>query len=187
MPGAELLGDALDEERNIEINRSMLKADLVFRIRYKGKPSILNLELQTEDEPGLELRLLQYDVGLYAKHKVPVLSAIIYPFETTVRPLPYKEECADEIFVTFRPKVIRLRDLDSEKIVRERQFSLYVLLPATKRPEVHLLKQALKEMYEYYDHEQFAYRVTWLECIMRRATTMLDREKQIIQEEYRVV
>jgi len=86
----------------------------------------------------------------------------------------------------LRPKVICLRDLDSEKIVREHQLSLYVLLPTTKRPEVHLLKQALKEMYEHYDEKQFAYRVTWFECLMRRTKTMSDEEKQIIQEELRM-
>jgi len=117
---------------------------------------------------------------------VPVLSLVIFLFEDGLRDLFYEEKCGDEVFATLHPKVICLRDLESEKIVREHQLSLYTLLPATKRPEVHLLKQALREMYEYYDDKQFAYRVTWFDCIMSRTETMSDEEKQIIQEELRM-
>ena len=183
LPGAELLGDALDEERNIEINRSMLKADLVFRIRYKGKPSILNLELQTEDEPGLELRLLQYDVGLYAKHKVPVLSAIIYPFETTVRPLPYKEECADEIFLVFHYKVICLWKLDAQPIVKNHIIALYTLLPAMQGAKPDLLKRALEEIVQRYSRQEIGSHFLRFYRIMWRSKTMSYEEKQEVEEE----
>jgi len=131
-------------------------------------------------------RMLAYNGSLHNEFKVPVLSLVIFLFEDGPQDLFYEEKCGDEIFATLHPKVICLRDLDSEKIVREHQLSLYALLPATKRPEVHLLKQVLKEMYEYYDDKQFTYRVTWFECIMRRTKTMSDEEKQIIQEELRM-
>src|SRR5258707_3059420 len=68
LPGAELLGDPRDEEQNIEIDRSMLKADLIFRIRYYGILVILNLELETGADSGMERRLLQYHVQLHAKY-----------------------------------------------------------------------------------------------------------------------
>jgi hypothetical protein len=98
----------------------------------------------------------------------------------------YEEKCDDEVFATLHPKVICLRDLDSERIVREHQLSAYTLLPTTSKPHVHLLKQALKEMHEYYDQRQFVHRVTWFESLMRRTKTMTDEEKFIIEEELRM-
>jgi len=41
LPGSDFV-----DEHNIEIDRTTLKADLVYNIRYKGLPHILNLELQ---------------------------------------------------------------------------------------------------------------------------------------------
>ena len=42
LPGSEFIDD-----HNIEIDRTTLRADLVYNIRYRGKPHILNMELQT--------------------------------------------------------------------------------------------------------------------------------------------
>ncbi len=186
LPGAELLGVPSDEERNIEINRSTLKADLVFRIRYKREPAILNLELQTEADADMERRLLQYHAGLHAKHKVPILSVVIYPFQCNVRRPPYEEKCGDEIFLTFHPKVVCLWELDAQPIVRDHILSLYVLLPTMKGAEANLLSQALKEMAQRYTRQQLDNRVIWFGWIMRRSTTMSDEDKQIVEEELRM-
>jgi predicted transposase YdaD len=70
----------------------------------------------------------------------------------------------------------------SEKIVRENRLSLYTLLPTTKRPAVHLLEYALKEMYESYEHEQFINHITWFTSLMDRTKTMVDEEKLFIKE-----
>jgi len=77
---------------------------------------MLNLELQTKDDPGLLLRLLQYHVALYEKHKVPVISVILYLFQTTVHLPPYQLSCADETFLTFHYKVICLWELDAQPL-----------------------------------------------------------------------
>jgi hypothetical protein len=51
LPGVEVI-----EEQNIEVNRSTLRADLVFLVLYKGKQHIVNMELQTDGR--IELRVL---------------------------------------------------------------------------------------------------------------------------------
>ena len=119
LPGTEFVGNLRDEERNIEINRSMLKADLVHRISYKRLRAMLNLELQTKDDLGLLLRLLQYHVALYEKHKVPVISVILYLFQTAVQLPPYQLKCADETLLSFHYKVICLWELDAQPIVKQ--------------------------------------------------------------------
>src|SRR5947208_13482275 len=141
LPETEFIGNLRDEERNIEINRSMLKADLVHRIRYKRLQAMLNLELQTKDDPGLLLRLLQYHVALYEKHKVPVISVILYLFQTAVQLPPYQLKCADEILLTFNYKVICLWELDAQPIVKNHIIALYTLLPAMPGVYPDLLKQ----------------------------------------------
>ncbi|MBV9231573.1 MAG: hypothetical protein JOZ18_19850, partial [Chloroflexi bacterium] len=51
LPGVELVG-----EPNIEVDRSKLKADLVYNILWRGKPAILNIELQTSSDKEMGLR-----------------------------------------------------------------------------------------------------------------------------------
>src|SRR4051812_24609371 len=77
LPGSEFIND-----HNIEIDRTTLKADLVYNIQYRGQPHILNMELQTGSDNDMAIRMLQYHVGLHGKHRRPVISMVIYPFET---------------------------------------------------------------------------------------------------------
>jgi len=139
---------------------------------------IFVIKLQTTHDPNLQRRLMAYHGSLHLEHNKPVLILVIYVFEEGPEELSYQ----DEVFATIHPKVIRLRDLNSEHIVREHQLSLYTLLPATKRPEVHLLKQALDEMHEHYDKQDFINHLTWFKCLMDRTQTMSDEEKQTIRE-----
>ncbi len=55
LPGAEFIG-----EQNIEIDRTTLRADLVYNIRYRGALHILNMELQTDADEDMPLRMLKY-------------------------------------------------------------------------------------------------------------------------------
>src|SRR5260370_39698597 len=70
IPNLEIITD-----KNIEMDRTMQRADLVFSTRLNGKPHIVNMELQTRGT--IEVRILQYFAGLHAKHGCPV----IYPFK----------------------------------------------------------------------------------------------------------
>ena len=45
LPGSEFVG-----EQNIEIDRTAIKADLVYNVQYKGNPHVLNMELQTDTD-----------------------------------------------------------------------------------------------------------------------------------------
>jgi len=169
-------------ELNIEINRTTLKADLLYKALYRQRHIILVIELQTKHDPDLQRRLMAYHGSLHLEHNKPILILVIYVFEEGPEDLSYQDGCENEVFATIHPKVIRLRDLDSEQIVKEHQLSLYTLLPATKRPEVHLLKQALKEMHEHDGKQEFTHHITWFNCIMNRTQTMSDEEKQTIRE-----
>lgn len=57
IPGAQI-----ESEGNSEIERESIRAGLVYRIQYMGKPHILNMELQTGLDSEMADRMLQYHV-----------------------------------------------------------------------------------------------------------------------------
>src|SRR5437588_8016735 len=87
---AEMLPEILPEcrlisEQSAEIARTNLRPDLVYLIQYKGEPHILNLELQTSEDTDMAYRMLLYNVELYGKYRLPVISMVMYPFETSIK------------------------------------------------------------------------------------------------------
>ncbi len=171
---------------NVEINRSTLKADLLYRAFYNLNRIILVIELQTKDDKDLQRRLMAYHGSLHLKYNKPVVIVVIYVFEDGPEDLSYQDTCDGEVLATIHPKVIRLRDLDGKQIVREHQVPLYTLLPATKKPGVQLLKQALQEMHEYHNKQDLSEHLIWFQTILGRTTTILEEEKQIIEEVLKV-
>jgi len=98
---AEIIPQLLPEaelviEQNVEIKRELLRADLVYLIQYKGDPHILNLELQTGSDSKMAQRVLLYHVDLHLEYQLPVISVVLYLFETSVPEPPYRETSGDE-------------------------------------------------------------------------------------------
>lgn len=178
LPEAEFIS-----EQNVEIDRTIIKADLVFRGRYKKKPHIFNMELQSSKDGRIEVRLLMYHVALHYKHKLPVISVILYPFETTMPTPPYREQGGDGTLLTFKYKVLPLGKLEAPRFVRRHAVCLYTLLPAMKHATVPLLKQALREMRQRYpDDKEFGHHLVRFHRIMQRSTTMDEQGKQVMEE-----
>jgi len=178
-----LLGDPRDEEQNIEIDRSTLRADLVFRILYLGILGLLNLELETGPNPGMARRLHQYHAELHAKYELPVLSAILYPFKCVVPQPPYQEQFGDKTVLTFDYEVICLWELDGNALVTNHIMALYVFLPAMKDPKPHLLKQAIHEIRQHYSPREAVEHLAWFHSMLKRTTTMLGEDKLLVEEE----
>ena len=127
LPGSEFIG-----EQNIEIDRTTIKADLVYNIQYRGNPHILNMELQTDSDNEMAIRMLRYHVGLYDKHRNPVISMVIYPFETSIPESPFRETSGEEELLRFHYRVLPLWKLDAQQFVRDYVVPMYTLLPAMK-------------------------------------------------------
>jgi hypothetical protein len=66
-------------EQNNELTRLNLRADIVYLVEYRGEPHILDMELQTEAEKDMALRMLIYHLELFVKFRLPVLSVVLYP------------------------------------------------------------------------------------------------------------
>ncbi|MDQ2885768.1 MAG: hypothetical protein M3Y39_06745 [Chloroflexota bacterium] len=181
VPGTEVIDD-----KNIEIDRTILKADLVYNIRKNGTPHILNMELQTSADSEIDIRVLQYHIGLFAKHKKPVITVIMYPFKTTIPRPPFEEKSGDEVLLSLHYRVLALWELEAQRFVDERAVCLYTLLPAMQGANAPMLIQALGEMKEYYTHQQFGHHLIRFRRIMQRSKAMTEQDKKLVEEELRM-
>lgn len=174
------------DDKNIEIDRTILKADLVHNILYRGRPHILNMELQTGSESKIDVRVLQYHIGLHAKHENPVISVIMYPFKTTIPKPPYREMSGDEAILTLHYRVLALWKLEAQRFVQHHAVCVYTLLPAMRGANAPMLIQALHEMQAYYTRQQFGHHLIRFRRIVQRSKTLSARDKQLVEEEIRM-
>lgn len=179
LPGATLI-DILD----IEVLRSPMRADRAYRIQYRGKPHIFNLEIQSGADEEVAHRLLIYHAGLWRDYRIPVISMIIYLFQTSIAESPLQEMSGDEELLKFHFRVLPLWTLDARHYVQEHAVSMYTLLPAMRNADAGLLLQAIDDLVEYYKHSEakLARRLLWLGTFLRRAEILPSQEKQKVKE-----
>jgi hypothetical protein len=184
---AEILPNLLPEaefinEQNIEIDRTTLKADLVYIILYKEKLHVLNMELQTDTDNDMAIRMLKYHVGLYDKHRKPVISMIMYPFETSIPESPFREMSGDEALLTLHYKVLPLWKLDAHQFIRDHVVCMYTLLPAMKGANAPMLLRAIEEMKQRYIAPDLGHHLVRFRTILRRSKALPEQDKQIVEE-----
>jgi hypothetical protein len=168
-------------EQNNEITRENLRADLVYLIRRNGKPHILNMELQTSSDSEIVQRILRYHMELYLASELPVISVVLYLFETSVPQPPFRES-EEEDLLTFHYQVIALWTLDAREYVGKRVVSMYALLPGMKGADAPLLLQALDAMKQYYSRPKLGQRLRRFRTILRRSNTVSEQDKQTVEE-----
>ncbi|HEV2662209.1 MAG TPA: hypothetical protein VGU68_16495 [Ktedonobacteraceae bacterium] len=181
VPGTEVVDD-----KNIEIDRTILKADLVYNVMRNGRPHILDMELQTGADSEIDVRVLQYHVGLLAQYRKPVITVILYPFETTIPKPPFEEKSDDEVLLSLHYRVLALWKLEAQHFVDEGAVCLYTLLPAMQGANAALLIQALGEMKAHYTHQQFGHHLIRFRRIMQRSKAMSEQDKKLVEEELRM-
>src|SRR5712692_7478505 len=184
---AEMLPEILPEsrlisEQNAEIARTNLRPDLVYLIEYKGKQRILNLELQTSEDPDMTYRMLLYFVELFGKYRLPVISIVLYPFETSIPEPVFREGNENDTLLHYQHQVLRLWTLEAEQYVRRGVVSMYTLLPAMKGAHASMLVQAVTEMEQWYTGLHLGRHLVRFRTILRRSTTLSAQEKQIVED-----
>jgi hypothetical protein len=174
------------DDKNVEIDRTILKADLVYNIHKDGRPHILDMELQTSADSTIDVRVLQYHVGLFAKHKKPVITVIMYPFKTTIPRPPFEERSGDEVLLSLHYRVLALWELEAQRFVDEGAVCVYTLLPAMQGANAPMLIQALGVMKEHYTRQRFGHHLIRFRRIMQRSQTMSEQDKKRVEEELRM-
>lgn len=181
LPGAEFIS-----EQNVEIDRTTVRADIVYNIKYRGLPHILNMELQTVADAKMPLRLLRYHAGLLEKHEKPVISMVMYPFETAYPVSPFEEMSGDEVILSLKYKVLLLWKLVAQQFVDDHAVGMYALLPAMKGVNAQLLLRAIKEMEQRYTDSQLKRHLVRLRTVLHRSGTISAHDKQIVEEYMRI-
>lgn len=172
--------DTLD----IEVHRTTLRVDRVYKILYEGQEHILHLEFESGPDDDMDRRLLDYHAYLYRKYGLPVISVIIYPFRTTMATSPLRELSGAREILTFHFHVLPLWQLRAEQYVHAHEVLMYALLPAMEGANATLLGKAIDEMIEYYQGKeaQLGQELRWLGIILRRADIVPLEDKQVIEE-----
>ncbi len=188
---AEMLPEILPEselvsEQNAEIARTNLRPDLVYLIRYRDEPHILNLELQTNLDSDMAYRMLLYHVELFGKYRLPVISMVMYPFETRLVETVFRELSGQETLLLFQHRVLRLWTLEAEQYMHKRVICMYTLLPAMKGANASLLTRAIVEMEQRYTGPHLAHHLVRFQTILRRSTTLSPQDKQIVEDRLRM-
>jgi hypothetical protein len=141
------------------------------------------MELQTDADGEMPIRMLKYHVGLYDKHRFPVISMVLYPFETSIPEPPFEEKTGDERLLTFYYRVVALWMLDAREFVRSRVVCMYAFLPAMKGASISLLLQAVKDMEQQYTRSQFTRHFTRFKTILHRSRTLSEQDKKEMEEQ----
>ena len=179
-----LPGTTYEETLNVEISRSMMRADRVFKIRYCGEEHVLHLEFETGTDQDLHSRLLVYNSVLYRDYKLPVISIVIYPFEGEQATSPLCIMSNGEEILTFKFRTLSLFTWEAEQFVREHRACMYPLLPAMNGVHAELISQVMQELTELYRQDQvsLAQQFSWMSILLERTGTVTDLEKSRIEE-----
>ncbi len=179
LQGAEFL-----EVLNVEVLRTPLRVDRVYKVWYRGEKHILHLEFESATDSKMARRLLSYHTYFLEQYELPVISIIIYPFPTTVVESPFREMSGNVEVLHFNFQVLCLWQLEAEHFVQERLVSMYALLPTMRGANEHLLTRAIDELIQQYkgDDTQIAQQLKWLGVLLRRAEIMPVEDQQAIQE-----
>jgi len=184
LKGATLDGTLEEAEQNVEIDRSILKADLAYRIKYLLLQAILHIELQSGPDKTMARRMLAYFANLHLKHNVPVFCIVIFLFKCAVEQSPYTVSCGDKVILPeFHYDVIRLWEEDPQPILNEHNVPLYVLLPAMKDPTIDMLQQAIREIHEFYEPERAVEHLAHFTVVLYGTTTVPNKVKDLIEKE----
>ena len=176
--------DVLEEE----VMRPMMRVDKVFKVRYDGIVHILHLEVQTRAESHFPARLLSYTANLHCQYHLPVITIVVYPFETTVAQSPFRMWSQGQETVTFHFQTLLLFELDAEACLNSHWFCLYLLLPTMQGFNAALLDQAMEEMMEFYKDDQGALGEQFLSMLvlLQRSGTIPKEEKPLMEKRLRM-
>ncbi|MHB8598616.1 MAG: hypothetical protein ACYDER_17600 [Ktedonobacteraceae bacterium] len=103
-----LPGITVVEVLDIEVLRPPMRVDRVYRVLYKGKPHILEVEVQAGADEDIEYRALVYHANLLRDYRLPVISLINYLFQATLpeSPLAEVEALCDSVGILRKGELI---------------------------------------------------------------------------------
>jgi hypothetical protein len=143
------------------------------------------MELQTDAEKNMAFRMLVYNLELYDKYQLPVISVVLYPFETSIPDPAFQVEGSSKTRIRFDHDVLCLWTIEAEPFLRRHVVSMYTLLPAMKGITASMLLQAIAEMEQHYTGDHLSRHLRRFRTILRRSRTLAEQDKQIVEGKMR--
>src|SRR5712691_3065177 len=172
------------ETLNIEVLRTPLRVDRVYKVLYNGAIHILHLEFESGASENMAERLHEYHAFFRSLFDCPVISVIVYPFECKMAEPPLQEQSGDWLISYFDFKVLPLWKEKAEQYLQQQLIDCYALLPAMGGANRKLLDEAIDQMVEYYKENQarLAKEFVWFHILLQRAEIVSEEEKAMIQQ-----
>jgi len=173
------------EAVNVEVLRTPLRVDRVYKILYWDRPAILDLEFESGGDAKIAIRLANYHTYYLGKFERPVVTVVVYLFPTSEAESPFEEECGPEKLMIFYFHTLCLWKLDAEYFVRKHAISMYAFLPTMNGANEQMLLDALNELSQHYegDDVHLANQLKWLGVLLRRSETMSIDDKVAVREQ----
>lgn len=174
----------MEEVLNVEIIRPTMRVDKVFKVNYRGEDHILHIEFESGADNEMPSRLLAYNTVLHYEYRLPVISMIVYPFNTKMAESPLQVKSGQEEIITFNFLILPLFTMDAEFYVREHLVCMYPLLPTMRGANNTIIGQAMDELAELYreDEVTLSQQFVWMNLLLERTETISPQEKYKIQE-----
>jgi hypothetical protein len=183
LPRARFIGELPTEIFKMQ---AQLRMDKVYEMFYRGEPHIVHFELETSSNSRMAHRMLKYHALLLEKYDRPVISLIIYPFQTSVPKPPLIVRSGKRKILIFHFRVLALWELEAQRYIQDHTLVMYPLLPTMQGANLPLLRQAIKEMQEYYKGDALSRRLIWFRILLERVKTISQDDKAIIKKELRM-
>jgi hypothetical protein len=179
-----LPGATFQEALDIEAIKPTMRADRVFKVLYKDRIYILNIEFESGSDEKMRARLLAYNAILHLEYEIPVISLIVYPFRTTVAESPLVLLFGNDELLRFHFRVLPLFKQEADKYMQEHLTCMYPLLPSMRGTNREVIISAMAELKALYreDEVSLAQQLVWMEVLLERTTTISAEEKIRIQE-----
>ncbi|MDQ6660261.1 MAG: hypothetical protein M3Z24_04765 [Chloroflexota bacterium] len=169
---------------NVEVLRTPLRVDRVYKGKHQGEDCIIHLEMESGANSKISHRLLEYNAYLLSKFELPVISIIVYPFRVSMAKSPLRVMHRKQELLTFHFIVFPLWKLEAEDYLKEHQVIMYALLPVMHGANYQTLSQALDELVTCYNgnDERLQKKLLCFSVLMRRAETVPSEDKARMEE-----
>src|SRR5713226_1789130 len=126
-----------EQALDVELKSQHIFADALLKIIKHGKAALKHLECQTDNDPEMAVRLLEYNILASRQYNhIPVYSYVIYLREDGKVPEPpyirrFPDEEGEEV-LRFYYRVIKLADIPAEVFLGQDLVGLLPLVPLAK-------------------------------------------------------
>jgi hypothetical protein len=177
-------GVKYEQTLNVEIIRSPMRADKVFKVLYCGEEHVLHIEFEAGEDGQLPSRLLVYNSVLYRDHQLPVLTIVIYPFRVEMAVPPLVIANREKEILKFDFQTLSLFTMDAGTYVEHHWTCMYPLLVTMRGVHADLITQVLNELSELYRNDEvtLAQQYVWMQLLLERTDTIQPLEKDKIKE-----